>query len=530
TGEAAQIVLTENGAFLPPLTSSRTVGAADAGLLIFEVDGDGRNDLLLLKGGVSLAADDAGYQPRLFFNRGGRRFQQAPEGSMPSFTSSAGPAVAADFNGDGWLDVFLGGRVVPGAYGQTPRSALWINRGGTFTEETARFAPALATVGMVSGALATDVDHDGRMDLLIATQWGEVQCWRNVNGSSFENVSERLGFAQAGAGWWNSLAAADFNGDGRIDYVVGNVGLNTPYRATRENPVLLFRGDFDTNGRTDLIEATSEGDVLAPRRGRSTIVAAMQSVGRRFPTFAAFAATDLTEIIGAEALRSADRLEATELRSGVFLSQPGGTFRFDPLPRLAQIAPIFGLVAGDFDGDGHADICAAQNSYAPIPEMGRFDGGLGQFLRGDGKGGLSPVPLRESQLMISGDGKGLAVADLNDDGWPDLIATRNNANVRVFRNHGRAGGNALSVTLRGSTQNPGAIGARVELFVKDGSTQVAEVTAGSGYLSQSSAMCFFGYRSDNVPREVNVTWPSGATTTHPVPEGSRKILLKAPDM
>ena len=131
--------------------------------------------------------------------------------------------------------------------------------------------------------------------------------------------------------------------------------------------------------------------------------------------------------------------------------------------------------------------------------------------------------------MISGDGKGLAVADLNDDGWADLIATRNNASILVFRNRGHEDGNALSVTLRGSAQNPGAIGARVELVLKDGSTQVAEVTAGNGYLSQSSATSFFGYRRDNLPRDVNVTWPNGTTTTHPIPEGSRRILIEAPD-
>lgn len=445
---------------------------------------------------------------------------------MPAFTSSAGPAVAADFDGDGRLDVFLGGRVVPGAYGETPRSALWINRGGTFTDETTSFNPQLATIGMVAGLLATDVDQDGRMDLLVAPQWGEMQCWRNVGGSRFENASERLGFAQAGAGWWNSIAAADFNGDGRIDYVIGNMGLNTPYAATPENPVLLYRGDFDSNGRTDLIEATRVGGGLAPRRGRSTMVAAMSSTARRFPTFAAYAAADLAGLVGAEPLRSAARLQVTELRSGVFLSQPDGTFRFEALPRLAQIAPIFGVVAGDFDGDGHADICAAQNSYAPIPETGRFAGGLGQFLRGDGHGGFYPVPAHESHLIIPGDGKGLAVFDVNEDGWPDLVASRNNQSVLVFRNRGRAGGNSLSVTLQDSAQNPGAVGARVELILKDGSTQVAEVMAGGGYLSQSSPTCFFGFRSGNPPREVKVSWPGGSSSIHAVSEESRKVVIK----
>src|SRR6185437_684301 len=142
------------------------------------------------------------------------------------------------------------------------------------------------------------------------------------------------------------------------------------------------------------------------------------------------------EILGEQKLAAAPRLAATELRSGVFLSQPDGTFRFEPLPRLAQISPIQGLVAGDFDGDGRADICAVQNSYAPTPSVGRFDGGLGVMLRGDGRGGFTVVPPAESGLVVPGDAKALAVIDLDQDGWPDLLVTRNNDRTLAFRNRG----------------------------------------------------------------------------------------------
>jgi hypothetical protein len=273
--------------------------------------------------------------------------------------------------------------------------------------------------------------------------------------------------------------------------------------------VLLFRGDFDSSGQQQLIEAASDNGILFPRRGRTRMVAAMGSLGRRFPTFAAYASASLTDLFGEEALRHAVRLHATEFRSGVFLSQADGTFRFVPLPREAQIAPIYGVVAGDFDGNGHADICAVQNSYAPIPETGRLDGGLGQFLRGDGSGGFFPVPVRESQLVVPGDGKGLAVFDADGDGWPDLIATRNNSRTLVFRNQGRPDGKSFTVTLHGPVQNPHAIGARIEVVMGDGKLQVAEVTAGGGYLSQSSATSFFGFRPEYPPFEIRIAWPSG---------------------
>jgi len=212
----------------------------------------------------------------------------------------------------------------------------------------------------------------------------------------------------------------------------------------------------------------------------------------------------------------------------VFLSQADGTYRFEPLPRVAQIAPIQGLAAGDFDGDGRADIYAVQNSFAPIPSVGRFDGGLSQLLLGDGRGHFTIAPPAESGLLVPGDGKAVAVLDLDRDGWPDFLVTRNNSTTLAFRNHGVVGRHSLGVRLRGPAGNPTGVGARVTIELADGSKQSSEVQAGSGYFSQSAATCFFGWTDSNPPGKVRVRWPSGVSTDHAVPANSTTLVFSAP--
>ncbi len=311
---------------------------------------------------------------------------------------------------------------------------------------------------MVTSALWSDVDGDGWPDLLVALEWGQVKYFHNTQGKGFEDWTEKAGFASGGTGWWTSIAAADFNGDGRMDYVVGNVGLNTQYHADPAHPALLFSGDFRGNGSNQLIEAYYEGDRLYPWRTRRDLGAAIPSILKRYPRNDSYALATLGDLFGNDALDKAKRYAATELRSGVFMSQPDGTYRFEPLPRIAQIAPIQGMVAGDFDGDGHAEIFAVQNSYAPIHAVGRFDGGLGQLLHGDGRGHFTAVPPLESGLKVPGDGKALVVLDLDRDGWPDFLVTRNMNTTLAFRNNRREGHGSLRVLLKGPAGNPTCVG------------------------------------------------------------------------
>ena len=378
----------------PGLGSGATVD--EGPVLVFDADGDGTNDVLVTKAGTSLPAGAPEYAPQLFFNDGHGALHPAPGGALPPLPISAGAIAAADFDHSGRLGVFLGGRVLPGGYPLSPRSALLANRGGRFEDVTDTLAPGLREVGMVSSALWSDIDGDGWPDLLLALEWGPVKCFHNDQGKGFTEWTQRLGFASAGTGWWTSLASADFNGDGRPDYVAGNLGLNTQYHASASEPALLYSGDFAGTGSRQLIEGTYEKGKLYPWRTRKDLGAQIPSILRRYPLNDAYARASLPEIVGADRLASAQRFAATQLQSGVFLSQPDGTYRFEPLPRLAQIAPFQGVVAGDFDGDGKADIYAVQNSYAPPAVVGRFDGGLSQLLRGDGRGGFTAVRWRKA--------------------------------------------------------------------------------------------------------------------------------------
>jgi hypothetical protein len=291
---------------------------------------------------------------------------------------------------------------------------------------------------------------------------------------------------------------------------------------------VLVLGSFSGGNVLQIIEAYYEGDHLYPRQTLKALGTAVPAIRRKYRENNAFARASLEEILGADKLAAAQRFAATEFRSGVFLSQPDSRFRFEPLPRAAQIAPMQGVVAGDFDGDGHADIYAVQNSYAPVHAVGRFDGGISQLLRGNGRGQFSIVPPRESGLVVPGDGKAAALVDLDHDGWPDFFVSRNHQSTLAFRNHGGAGRSMLRVDLRGPGGNPTAIGARVTMELDDGMRQTTEVCAGSGYYSQSTAACFFGVPEGKAPQRVTVRWPSGKTSTHEVPAGSRSMTIPAP--
>lgn len=500
----------------------------DGPVLLIDANGDGNLDLLVTKGGAIMPTGSLDYQPELWLNDGKGGFRPAPRDSLPEWRTSVGAAAAADFDRDGQLDVFTGGRVQPGDYPLPPRSALLVNRGGHFTDMTDTLAPALRDIGMVTSALWSDADGDGWPDLMLTLEWGHVKYFHNNQGKNLEDWSEKAGFTAAGTGWWTSLASADFNGDGRPDYVAGNLGLNTPYQAAPDHPALLFYGDFKGDGGDQLVEGCTEGDRLYSRRSRRELATLFPSLLKRFPRNDYFARATLGEIFGEDKLASARRFAATEFRSGVFLSRPDGTYHFTPLPRLAQIAPLQGIVAGDFDGDGKADLYALQNSYAPDPSIGHFDGGLGQLLRGDGRGGFTPVDPAESGLLVPGDAKALVMVDLDRDGWPDFLVSRNNSTTLAFHNAGVAGRHSFGVRLSGPPGNPAAIGSRITVELADGSIQTGEVPAGSGYYSQSTATRFFGYPEGNPPRKITVRWPNGRVTEHTGADRATTITLSYP--
>lgn len=230
--------------------------------------------------------------------------------------------------------------MVPGRYPESPRSQVWRNANGRFETAAEWLAPELSRSGMVTGAVATDVDLDGWIDLVVTMDWGRVHWWRNREGKGFSDESHAMGLDEMGSGWWRLIEAADINSDGRTDFLLGNVGLNTVYRATETAPAVLYAGDVGARSRDTLIEAmTLEGQEF-PRVSRGRMSAVISEVGRKYRKFDDYAEATLPELWEETTLRKADRHEVTELCSGVLLSGADGRWRFRALPTEAQFGPI----------------------------------------------------------------------------------------------------------------------------------------------------------------------------------------------
>ena len=502
--------------------SARSFGGSetneDMGLLWIDVDNDGDLDLYAVSGGVECLPGDAVLQDRLYLTDPGPRFRIAPQGTLPKTLDSGGPITAADIDRDGDIDIFVGGRVVPGAFTETPTSRLLENNGGKFRDITQSHAKGLAQTGMVTSATFADIDNDGWQDLLVGHEWGPIKVFLNKEGN-FTDQTSTAGLSKL-TGWWNSLAAGDLDNDGDLDLVAGNFGHNTKYHATPEKPVLLFSGKFGTN-HLQLVEAEYENDSLFPVRGRSCSTRAIPHLASKFTTFHDFALAEVNEIYEKQHFAEAVRHEVTTLDTAIFVNDGKGKFTFKPLPHLAQIAPTFGINLTDLDGDGHRDIYLAQNFYSPQPETGRMAGGLSLWLRGDGQLGFEPVWPAESGLLIPEDAKSTVLTDINNDRIPDLVIGANDTFPIAYLNRSKEGHKMIGVRLAGQS-----IGARVTLKTKTGSIQTGEITAGSGYLSQSTARLTFSIPNKDALTSITVQWPNGTKREYQEDLAKDEIFLR----
>lgn len=503
-------------------------GREEMAPLFIDVNGDGQLDLYVTSGSVEADAGDPSLGDRLYLNRGEARFEHADPSAYPIEPFSASVATAADLDRDGDLDLFVGGRVIPGQYPQSPRSVLLENRNGRLVDATVERAPGLAACGLVTAALWSDIDSDGWSDLIVLAELEPIRIFANREGTL--EVSESAGRDLARLhGFWNSIAAIDVENDGDLDYAVGNLGLNTKYKASHERPFRIYYHDFEGSGTCNIVEAKYEGETLLPVRGRSCSSLAMPSLARKFPTFHDFGMASLETVYGPEKLEQAISKQATELASGILVNDGRGRFSFQQLPRMAQAAPTYGIGAADFDGDGNADLALAQNFYGPQVETGRYNGSIGLLLLGDGQGGFSPASAKQSGILIEDEARGLAVADLNADGWPDVLASRPNNDVMAFVNQPTGKRRSVAISLRSAQPgNPQAIGARLLATFADGSRRVHEIASGSGYLSQSEPAVFLGYQPGNPPVSLEVAWPDGSRSTrsYGLRESDRLVLAQ----
>ena len=452
--------------------------------------------------------------------------------------SSTGPLAVADYDGDGDLDLFVGGRVVPGAYPKPATSRLFRQDDNRLVPDE-RNQPLLEKVGLVSGAIWTDLNGDGFAELVLACEWGPLKIFRNDKGrltawnpqidrrSEFPAPSSRdirnpkLETLSDLTGWWNSVTAADLDGDGRLDLIAGNWGLNSPYRASRSQPERLFYGDLGGQGTVDLVEAefAPELSAMMPRRSLSALSQAIPRLGEFYPTHAAFATATLVDVFGQLGVQPAEA-QASVLASMVFFNR-GDHLEAALLPREAQLAPVFGIAAADFDLDGWPDLFLGQNFFAVRPELSRLDAGCGLLLRGAEGGRLEPMPVAMSGVTLLGEQRGVAAGDADEDGRVDLAVGQNGAQTRLFRNGTTRRG--VRVRLEGPVGNPLGVGAVVRLQPGNGRRAAQEMRSGDGFGSTGGGILLLA-PSESAAR-ISVRWPGGSEIAVEVPAASSEVAI-----
>ncbi len=485
----------------------QNINSEEMSAIWLDANSDGSMDLFVSSGSVEVNEHESTLANKLYINNGHGVFSNAHSSILPGSALSSSVSISADFDKDGDVDIFIGSRVIIGAYPKSHDSALLKNEEGVYTESGKSLG--IPHLGMVTAAVWSDANDDSWLDLIVVGEFEPMRVFYNHEGKYFKEASD-TSYLDRWSGWWNSLEAADVDGDGDIDYVVGNVGLNTKYHANEEHPYQVFYGDFQGDGERHIVEAKYEGDSLFPVRGLSCSSRAMPAVREEFPTFKQFGSALLDDIYD---LENSDHYKVTTLEHGVFYNTGNESFEFKPLPRLSQISPVFGTAVRDFNGDGIQDIFMIQNFRGPQVETGRFDGGLGMLLLGKGNGEFETTFPGESGINVSEEGRAATVADWNNDGWPDVLVSCINSKVLAFQTTPHAEGNSFAVKLSGNKKI--TTGAKITVTYLDNTQQVVELNSGSGYLSQSADLAFFSYTGSNTPAKITVAWPSGETTQHP---------------
>jgi hypothetical protein len=438
------------------------------------------------------------------------------------FGLGAGALAVGDLDGDGDLDLFVGGAVLPGRYPHAVPARVFRSAGDHFEIDRANTS-VVEKAGLINGALWTDLDGDGWPELILATEWGPIRVLANQAGQLTE--ATRAWGLEGLRGWWRGVASGDFDGDGTLDLVAANWGLNSAYAASPEKPLRLYYGDLAGRGIFDLIETETDSGTgqLLPRRTLDALAMGLPFLREQFTSHKSYAEATVATVLG-QRQNLAREASVTTLATMVFLNR-GGRLVPTALPPEAQWAPGFAVVVADFDGDAREDLFFSENFFATQPEVPRLDAGRGLWLRGTGAGTFAPVAARESGLNIDGEQRGASAGDFDADGRMDLVVAQNGAATRVFQNRGGQPG--LRIRVDAGRGNPDGLGSVVRVRGENGVWSPAHVVGGGvGYQSMASSILVLAAPGGR-PAEISVRWPGGRTTTAPVPKEAREVRVSA---
>jgi hypothetical protein len=397
----------------------------DTDAVFFDADGDGDLDLFVTSGGNESGFGSPDLADRLYLNDGKGNFRKISGGGFSSVVGSSSTVKLIDINGDGAVDLFVGGRLVPFTYGAPASSQLWINDGkGNFTEQSAALAPGLKDMGMVTDAQVLDWDGDGKNDLVVVGEWMAPTFFRSTGGKLEKTELPNLENLK---GWYRTVEIEDFDGNGLPDIALGNHGLNSRFKASATSPISLFLNDFDQNGSIEQIFTQKVGDIQIPYTLKHELERQVPTIKKKYIRYADYNNKGLSDIFSQEVIDKSIIQEVNNFESGVLLNLGGGNFEWKPFPRIAQRSWIFAIQVLDVNGDGKLDLILGGNLAQVKPEIGKFDGSFGEVLLGNGDGTFNFSPNRENGLKLEGDVRAFSLLDGNR-----ILVVKNSASAEIW--------------------------------------------------------------------------------------------------
>ena len=428
-GHAGQVLLqTTSGSFKVAWESDGDF--EDIGVHFFDADNDGDQDLYVVSGGADYKVNDPMLQDRLYINRGGGNFERNIA-ALPEMLTSGSSVASSDYDNDGDLDLFIGGRLIPGQYPEIPRSYLLENDGsGHFQEITEKINSELVHPGMITDVVWSDYDGDQIEDLVLIGEWMPMRIFKN-SGGALEEVTDQSGTI-AHTGWWNRIAPGDLDNDGDIDYVLGNFGWNSQIKASADEPASLYTKDFDNNGQLDPILCYYLDGKSYPAFSKDDMEKQLPMIKRKFLNYSDYADKTISEIFSEEELSGASILEATEFTTGYFENQGDDSLVFKALPVEAQVSPVHAIHITDLNDDAQPDILLGGNFLGTRVKFGEYDASFGTVLIGDGKGGFQAMDQISTGLKVRGEVRDIVELEASD-GTSLFLWARNNDGVVIFR-------------------------------------------------------------------------------------------------